>query len=268
MFFASYNPSAALAPYIRSYWILERNDVPTIAETILPDGCMELIFHYGDEYVSNIAEQQTTQSAPVVIGQIKKAITIQPGGQTGIFSVRFHPWGFTALSGIPANELTEQVVEAEHIWGKEIISIKEQLAQADAHKKLKIVEQFLLRILNTRTPGKLAKTNTIAPVLGYMQQHKGNVAVAHLAYQCNMSVRNFNRTVSDATGLSPKLLARITRLQAFLNTHTNNATFTDSLYKCGYYDQAHFIREFKEIANATPHSFFSNDNVMAELMWQ
>jgi len=268
MIFRVFNPSAQLAPYIRSYWILERDDVPDSAETILPDGCMEMIFHYGDEYVSNIAQQEKTQNGVIIVGQIKEAITIQPAGQTGIFSIRFQPWGFYAFTGIGSDKLTEQVIEAEDIWGNAISEIQEQLQSATHEEKVTIVERFLTDILNRQKAKTIDKVSSVAPVLGYLHKHMGNLAVAHMAYRSNVSVRHFNRNVTEITGLSPKLLARIIRLQTFLSVHEAGATLTDSLYRCGYFDQAHFIREFREIANMTPNSFFKGEHMMAELMLQ
>lgn len=266
MFFRTYNPSAQLAPYIRSYWILEHNEMPAAAEAIIPDGCMEMIFHYGDEYVSSIAQQEQTQNGIIIVGQIKEAISIQATGHTGIFSIRFQPWGFYAFTGMGADKLTEQVVAAEDIFGKSICIIQEHMQSASHEEKVNVIEGFLVDVLHRQKARVTDKVASVAHVLSCLHHHTGNLPVAHMAYRSNVSIRQFNRNVLEITGLQPKLLSRIIRLQAFLNIHEEGARLTDSLYKCGYFDQAHFIREFKDIANMTPNKFFKEEHLMAELM--
>lgn len=268
MLFRQFQPSEALAPYIRSYWMLEHDIMSDTPEIILPDGCTEMVLHYGDRYVSHIAGQRLVQSQAVVVGQIRQAITLQALGRTGIFAIRFQPWGLYAFTGMPMQQLTDLAVDAESIWGKELALVREQVYYATTDDKVKVIEQFLLGILRKQHRTVTSKANFISSVLQPMQHHKGNIPIAHLAYHAHTSVRNFNRIVTETTGIAPKLLARITRLQSFLNIHSPGNTLTDSLYKCGYYDQAHFIREFKEIAGTTPNRFFSDDNTMAELMLQ
>lgn len=268
MLFRQFQPSRALAPYVRSYWMLEHNIAYDTPEVILPDGCIEMVFHYGDQYVSNIAEQRLVQPGAVVVGQIKQAITLQALGRTGIFAIRFRPWGLYAFTGIPMHQLTELAVDAETIWGKDIKFVREQIYHAAPEDKVEIAEQFLLNLLNSQRRTVTDKADFVSSILTTLLHHKGNIPVAHLAYHAHTSVRNFSRIVTDTTGIAPKVLARITRLQSFLSIHQPGNTLTDSLYQCGYYDQAHFIREFKEIAGTTPHHFFNDDNIMAELMLQ
>lgn len=268
MFFNTYEPSAALARYVRSYWILEMEHAGGPPETIIPDGCMELIFHYGDAYVSSIGGQQQHQTGAVMIGQIQSAISLEASGKTGICAVRFYPWGLYALTGLQAKEITEQVIPAEDIWGKELTFLTEQLYTASYNEKIKLVEQFLFNTLKKQDRKVQDKAEQLSAILGKLIQHHGNIPVARLAYIANTSVRNFSRSVSDIAGLSPKKLSRIARLQQFLHVYDGNTTLTDSLYRCGYFDQAHFIREFKEIVDTTPTAYFNNDNMMSDLMLQ
>lgn len=268
MLFRQFQPTQALAPYVRTYWLLEHDLAPEGPEPVIPDGCMELIFHYGDRYISNIADREELQNGAVIVGQIKTAISLQPTGNTGIFAVRFQPWGFYAFTGMPLHRLTETVVDARDIWGNDTRYVYEQLATAAHNEKAAVVDKFLLKALRKQRDGTLHKVSVLSAILAQLHRHKGNIPVAHMAYNSNSSVRNFNRNVTEMTGLSPKVLARIIRLQSFLNIHTEDATLTDTLYRCGYYDQAHFIREFREIAGTTPNSFFKEENTMAELMWQ
>ncbi len=268
MFFESYTPADALAPYIRSYWVLENDEVPDAPEKILPDGCMELIFHYGNAYRTNIRDINEIQPLNIVVGQIKKAIHLLPTGKTGIFSARFQPWGFYALTGIPATRLTDNYLEAEEVLGDAVKKINDSIINAGNIERVQILDAYFTGLLHKQPAGQLTRLAPYIASLHKLEAHSGNITIAALAADCNVGVRQYNRVINDMIGLSPKHYARILRLHAFLNYYSSDKhpTLTSALYESGYYDQAHFIKEFKAISLTSPSAFFKGNNEMAELM--
>jgi AraC-like DNA-binding protein len=266
--FHQYQPCSALAAYVKCYWTLEHNYVPDIPECIMPDGCIEMIFHYGDKYRSIINGYETDQPDNIVVGQITQAIHLQPTGKTGIFAIRFYPWGLYAFTSIPTHELTDRFEEAETILGKKLRYVNQQLKECSSAERLIIVEKFLLSLLSKQKRSVKEQADRIAVSLNRLKQTGGNTPVAEMAYFANLSLRQFNRTVNKVAGISPKQLSRITRLQNFLQKYqpSTGQTLTQVLYDCGYYDQAHFIREFKDISGKNPSQFFAQNNEMSDLM--
>lgn len=270
MFFKTYTPNAAIAPYVRSYWVLEKDSIPEAPEKILPDGCMELIFHYGDPYRTNIRDMSLIQPLNIVVGQIKKAIHLMPTGKTGIISVRFEPWGFYAITGISAKLLTDNYLEADEVLGDAVITINQQVLNSDNSSRINILDNYLQSLLNARPAGHIARINPYISSLQKLAASDGNIPIATLAADCNVGVRQYNRVINDIIGISPKHYARIVRLHAFLDYYRSDKhpTLTSALYESGYYDQAHFIKEFKAISLTSPSVFFKGNHEMAELMLQ
>ncbi len=268
MLFKTYTPAAVLAPHIRSFWTLEMDEVPQKQELILPDGCMELIFHYGDAYCTNIRDINEPQPYNIVIGQIEKAIELKPTGRTGIISARFHPWGFYTLTGIPADKLRNNYLPASDVFGNAVEELAQQLSIAAHEDKVLLLTDFLTHRLAIRKEDYYKKETTYIQALQELEKENGNIPVAEMAERCNVSVRQFSRTISKLIGLPPKHYARILRLHAFLNNYNTDRSqsLTNALYAAGYYDQAHFIKEFRDISSYAPSEFFKGNNEMAELM--
>lgn len=141
MHYQTFEPSQDLAALIKCFWILEspkparpadREKTP-IKQTIVPDGCMEMIFHHGDLYRQYIArEKNIIQPRCFVIGQLTQPLEIEPTGETGIFSVRFHPAGFLPFATIPIKELENTAVPLEKLFGKTGKEIEEKILKCTA----------------------------------------------------------------------------------------------------------------------------------------
>lgn len=268
VWFHQYKPCDELAPYIKCYWTLEHNYVPDAPERIIPDGCIEMIFHYGDRYISTINGQQLIQPECIIVGQITQAIYLQPTGRTGLLAIRFYPWGLYPFTGMPVDELTDRFCTAEDVLGKYFSAIADKLLHALPGERIALVENYLLGVLGRQKASVLYQAHQVAPLLRLMNKSGGNISVEDMACSANLSLRQFNRIVNKVAGLSPKQLARITRLQNFFNKYrvAGDTTLTTLLYECGYYDQAHFIRDFRSISGLSPTDFFRGNNEMAELM--
>jgi len=103
MNYQTFEPCNELSTLIKCYWTLEspKEETPE-KQIIVPDGCMEMIFHYGDLYRQYL-ENGTSIVQPkcFVFGQLTRPLEIEPTGETGIFSVRFHSNGFLPFTTIP-----------------------------------------------------------------------------------------------------------------------------------------------------------------------
>ena len=239
MLFRQFQPSKELSGYIKCYWILECEYQPGLPERILPDGCTELIFHYGDSYSRLSEEGLTDQAKSLLVGQIKRAIQLQANGQTGMLGVRFYPWGLHALMGVPVSELTDQHIDARLIF-KQLSELEEQVNNRGHEGMIERTEGFLLRILKGQKQKHFYQANRFAAII-------------------NMSVRQFNRKFNEVTGLSPKHYLRITRMQEFISQYRqwgDAKSLSSVIYDCGYYDPAHFCHDFKDIAGVKPSEYF------------
>lgn len=268
MIYQTFEPSQELRTLVKCYWTLEspKEENPQ-RQTIVPDGCMEMIFHYGDLYKQYIENGNSiVQPRCFVIGQLSQPLQIEPTGETGIFSVRFHPEGFLPFATIPIKEMENSAVSLEILYGKYGQEIEQKILNTNStSEKMNLIEAFLLnRLANTEAIDCIIKS-TIETIL----TANGQFTVDELSEQNNINRRQLERKFSSTVGLSPKQLSKTIRLQATLKILLNKkfTSLTALAYEGEYYDQAHFIKDFKEFTGLTPKEFYGDNLTMSSLFY-
>jgi len=225
-------------------------------QSIIPDGCMEMIFHHGDPYKQYTGDGKSLiQPRCFVIGQLTRPLEIEPTGKTDIFSVRFHPYGFLPLTSIPIKEMENTAVPLERLFGRDGKDIEEKILNAHSVKeRINLIEIFLLNKLERLETIDHIVRSTVNTLLTGNEQ----ISIDELSDQINVSRRQLERKFYLAVGMSPKKLLKILRLQAALHNllTKGSSTFTSLAYENDYYDQAHFIKDFKELVGVTPKEFY------------
>ncbi|MCJ8154160.1 helix-turn-helix domain-containing protein [Chryseobacterium sp. SSA4.19] len=268
MNYQTFEPDQDLTTFIRCYWTLEspKEETPE-KQTIVPDGCMEMIFHYGDLYKQYLNNGNSIiQPRCFVIGQLTRPLDIEPTGETGIFSVRFHPEGFLPFTINSIKEMENTAVSLEKLFGKDGQEIEQQVLNANSIlEKIKIVEKFLLdRLTDIENIDRIVKS-TVETII----TANGQLSVDELSTLTQVNRRQLLRKFSSAIGLSPKQLSRTIRLQAALKMLLNDqfSNLAELAYENEYYDQAHFIKEFKEFTGSTPKEFYGTHLKMSSLFY-
>ena len=268
MNYQTFEPSYDLTTIIKCYWKLEspKEETPE-KQTIVPDGCMEMIFHYGDPYRQYTENGNSIiQPKCFVIGQLTRPLEVESTGETRIFSVRFHPNGFLPFATISIKEMKNTAVPLEKLFGKDGQEIEQKILNANTtSERIKLIETFLLnRLTNIETIDRIVKS-TIETIL----TANGQLSVDELSKQTNISRRQLERKFSSSIGLSPKQLSKTIRLQATLKMLLNKkfTSLTALAYESEYYDQAHFIKDFKELTGFTPKEFYGNNLKMSSLFY-
>ena len=258
-------PSPALAKYVRFFWVLEHevaSGQPYIHRT-MADGCAEMIFHYKgrfDEFVSGDQTELSFHSG--IHGQSQTFRRFIIHEDFGIFGVYLYPFAIPALFGMPSTELTGQMPDLHTFLGNKAIGLEERMMLAsDHHERVTIISQFLESLLSknyTQEPAVFSLINQII-------QNNGLTNVQELAAQSCLSTRQLERKFKAFSGFSPKLYLRIVRFNAALNAYGNNdKSLTEIAYECGYYDQSHFIHDFKTFSGQHPRFYFSGKSEGSE----
>jgi AraC-like DNA-binding protein len=253
----------ALAPYVKCIWSLE-SDVPipdSGRERILPDSCVELVFHFRDTYRSHFATGESAlQPASFVVGQMKRFLEIEPTGRAGFIAVRFHARGAYLFFHRPLQEIAAGVVDLEDLWRARAREWTERIALAnDVPARLRFIEQALLSVL--RASGRTDRA--VDRALHLIEERRGQVRVAELANEIGVSCRHLSRQFQRAVGVSPKEFGRIKRFQGALESLRvgGSRSLTEVALDGGYYDQAHFNHEFREMAGMSPGDLVAFPNV-------
>ena len=255
----TFEPSNDLKAFVKCYWTLECPKEKTPEKnTIVPDGCIKMIFHCGDLYNHhNQNGNVITLPRCFVIGQLTLPFVVTPAGETRTFIVRFHPNGFLPFATIPIKDMENIAVPLKELFGEDIQEMEKKILNANLTlEKISIVETFLFnRLTNAETVDRIVKS-TVETIL----TANGQLSVNELSRRIKIDRRQLERKISSTIGLSPKQLSKTIRLQAALKRLlTEKVTSLTALaYESEYYDQAHFIKDFKEFTGITPKEFFGD----------
>jgi AraC-like DNA-binding protein len=268
MNYQTFEPGEDLITFVKCYWTLEAPEDPNPQrQTIVADGCMEMIFHYGDLYKQYLTNDNSIiQPRCFVVGQLTQPLKIEPIGETGIFAVRFHPGGFMPFATIPIKEMENKAVSLEALFNEDGQQIAQKILQANTTlERIELIEEFLInRLASSNTVDRIIRS-TVETIL----TANGQIPVDELTKQININRRQLERKFSSAIGLSPKQLSKTIRLQATLKMMVNKqfTSLTALASEGEYYDQAHFIKDFKEFTGLTPKEFYSENLKMTSLFF-
>lgn len=260
MDYQTFVPHPDLAALVKCYWTLE---VPAEAnasrQRIVPDGCIEMAFILGDDIKRyTTGDAFILQPRAMVLGQTIEPFYIEPTGYVNTFAIRFYPYGFANFITTPIHSLANEETPLHVLFGEKTSEILTQniVQAADVSERIAIIENFLLEKLNHQTTIDLIVNSTLDALLC----SNGNVPI-HTILEGDLSKRRtLERNFLNQIGISPKQLAKAIRLQAALKLLLNEqpGSLTSIAYETGYYDQAHFIRDFKTFTGTTPKAFLAD----------
>lgn len=251
-------PSPILAPFIKHYWILEVNKVNPNADKqrIFPHGFIEITFTYGDKMIRyNSDNNIETLGNTIINGQKKDYYDVKPDGKIGMVSVLLKPEGSMVFFKLPLDEIADKSIDLEIISGKETIEIEDKIDNAKNNiERISIIEDYLIKKIKIkdkydfeRISGSIKKINC----------KLGQISVSELADYVCLSNKQFERKFTAFVGIKPKQFIKTVRFQSAIHSLQLNpsASFTETAYKCGYYDQSHLNNEFKSFTGFTPKEY-------------
>lgn len=255
MKFKTYIPEKHLTSIVKYYWTLDNKLSPTemYVHRTLANHCPEMIFHYGNEFKEILGHNKIERTFRTGIhGQTNKIRKFTAKDSCGIFGVVLQPYALTLLFNISSTELKNELVDLESLLGQEGIDISEQIMLADGnHQRISLMNQFLNKQI------EYIKHSSIIHSVQSICANNGNVNIIQLSNQSFLSQRQFERRFKDLVGFSPKTFSRLVRFKATVdNYRADNKTMTEIAYDFGYYDQSHFIQDFKQFSGYCPKSYF------------
>ncbi|MCW3465100.1 helix-turn-helix domain-containing protein [Chitinophaga nivalis] len=203
-----------------------------------------------------------TKAPCVTIGPQEQAVTLDMGRKHLALCIAFKASGLFRLLKIPMTEMFEKDFDTQLLLGNQIPEIYERLkAAADWDHMIRIVEQYLLKMVDDLKPSL-----PVDMALHELVKNNGAISMDELASLSCLSLRQFERKCQERLGMPPKQYARLIRFcKAYqLKEQFPDKTWTEIAYKSGYYDQMHFIRDFKKFAGITP-SFIHEEDLISTI---
>jgi len=192
----------------------------------------------------------TVQPRSVVVGPQVTRVLLDINKSHKAVRVGFHPGGLHRLLGIAMSEMIDESYDADDVFGSEMHSLNNQLQEAATFDAIKdVIEKFLLqkqKVLKRILPFDRAMMELL--------RLNGNVPIERMASLACLSLRQFERVSKERIGLPPKLFARLVRFSKAYRLRENfpQLSWTAIAHDCGYFDQMHFIRDFKQFGGVTP----------------
>lgn len=255
--FQFYKPCKELQPYIRYYWVFKSNQ--PLNTLTFPIGCPQIIFH--KQTPLYIPELRTVQSEFTVSGQVNYPSHLYADGNVEMIVVVFQPYTLKAFLNLPISLLHNQEVSGYDLENKHLKRLAAQIFDCENTSLcISLIEQWLLSqiadILTSKTAYNINRITAAIKRLFAMPA----ISVTELASVACLSKKQFERLFNELVGANPKEYARVVRFQKSLKLlqHCSEDTTQAQLaYQCGYADQSHFIREFKQFSGYTPLSLLN-----------
>ncbi len=254
MRFKKVTPSEELRPYVRNFWLfdVDKEDVP-FSQLLFPFGSFELIInlHNAPEMEMVGGQGKFIQPESLFPGQFTKPFTLCFVQRTKCIGISLHPWMGKVLFDVPANEFTDSITTVQNI--EPGLRLREKLLEAkNEADQLMIMEAYLLKKLSG-VQFALDSCYIAQSVLRQPSPQRLREVVSSIG----LTRRRIEQRFLESTGLSMGAFVRKVRFQkAVTLVHQNHdSSLTQIGLEAGYYDQSHFIREFKEFAGITPSDF-------------
>ncbi len=238
--YQEFPPSPKFAAHVECFW-MHRTEGRVRNFHVFPDGCLDIIFEQPARDYGGLA----------IVGTMTRAQAFDIPGGHSTFGVRFRPGMAARLLRVPGSVAVDQSIALADAWKAAVV--RELLDQLAGSKSS--------RDAIARFEASLAEPAPLDPVeksLAWLAECGGQVSMEALANAAGLSSRQFRRICFERTGLSPKHLARVLRFrQAAKYVNRQHPDWADVAVASGYYDQAHLINEFKELAGVSPAQFSS-----------
>jgi len=264
MQYREYEVVDSLRPFIKVIWSMESNSnvCDGVPMHILPDTCVELVVHFSDPYKTIFSDSSVSiQEQSFVVAQMKSFMKIQQYGKAGLIAVRFSGLGAYHFFGVPMKEIANSEIGLRNLWKEMVPEIEEKIFLAKTTQQRSQIIQNYLQLQLSRN-GYIDKG--IEFCINEIGHTKGQISVDKLADKAGISNRQLVRRFDKCVGLSPKEFIRITKFISSLDmiNFSKKKSLTEIAFESGYYDQAHFIRDFREFSGMTPTDYQASSNVV------
>lgn len=227
-----------------------------VLERVIPTENIQLMFHYKNPFVvfhSN--DSVIKQPRSIISGLSDNYSDVSTAGESGVLFVSFHPVGACHFFNFPLSEIENLSVDLTDIFNSEIRQIEELLYLKETIKdKVTVIENFLIR---RYSPIPSHDGLLILKGVEIVKNSKGQTNAKYLSDCLNTSTKTLERKFAKYLGKTTKQLIKLIRFQEVLHnfSYINELSLTEHAYKNGYFDQSHFIHDFKSYTGYTPKEF-------------
>ncbi len=251
-------PTKILSKYIKHYLVVELDNPMDFLpnERVYPCGYATMVFHYGSPSIFQKKDSSKYIEPNLVIcGQQTSYYDLSLSGKTGMVLIVFKPHGIKSFFNFPITELLNENLSLQDLINNETIELEDKLFNSPNNRQRIIhLENFLIKRLIHNN-----EFERVEHAIKIIENSKGQIKAQDIAHEVCLGIKQFERTFSKYVGINPKKYASIVRFQNVIQMKREHKDLNMSqlAFDNGYYDQSHFIHDFKSLTGFTPKSFFN-----------
>jgi AraC-like DNA-binding protein len=250
MRFTKHFPTERLKPYIK-YFAVSENELENEYK-VFPSSGMVMGFQYKGQLSTINGKTESKLNSAGITGITNRYSIFRNSPEIGTVLIYFTETGFAHFASRPANELFNLSLSLDDIFDKNSVGeIEEKLALATTDKsRIKIVEKFLCSQLKEVETDKL-----IVEAINLIYQSNGAIRIKDLNKKLYISQSPFEKRFRKVVGTTAKKFASIVRFNSIVDNLNEKKPLTEICYENNFFDQSHFIKDFKQFTGDTPENF-------------
>lgn len=256
-------PIPSLSNVIKNIWIVDGGNAKSL-EKMIPFGCMDLVYVENSTILYKGAEMVRLWKNDIFLtGQVTQSYDFEYAANAKIIGFGFYPHQAHLFTKTPSHHFTDKLCKVGDLFSS--TTILERLGNTiPISEKINLLQYFILEKIQANKPN-LRKQEYLQYVLSEILNKKGHLDLRGCYKKLNISQRYIQALFKEYVGVSPGLYAKIIRfVNAIDHNHKNKKDLTALALSLGYYDQSHFIRDFKRFTGLTPKGYFKEPPYLLE----
>lgn len=252
MHYRTYPPPSELTHCVRFFWSLESDVIGASPHRLTADPCPGLVLVCTGRFTE--ADGSSTPAGHLA-GHTDTFTDNLAIGPFSLFGVYLWPWGARLLFGGSHEDHMRRFIGIDALWGAEGADLVKRVLRCEGHaeRMALLTEQLKTRLLHADAPDPV-----LAPCVQRILTEQAATPLDVLMKNSGLARRQFERRFKECTGFPPALFVRMVRFQRSYRMLENGeaASLTEMAHACGYFDQSHFIRDFKRFSGMNPRTYF------------
>lgn len=257
MIYRLYKPGLPLSPFIDFFFYYDGHHAGYTMEKLLPDGSVDLLIDL-TESPKKLFHDEDGKSFSTLkkswISGMKTNYILIDASVTNMIGVHFKPGGCYPFMQFPMVELNDLTIELDRIWGNDATTIRETiLSEACIDKRFSILENYFLQ----KGKNKMENHALVHYSVNQLATSPQMWTIKSLSAKTGITQKHLITLFKKYVGLSPKMFSRIYKFQKVIQLIEQQKKIDWSMlaYECGYFDQAHFIKEFQAFSGINPAAY-------------
>jgi AraC-like DNA-binding protein len=248
--FQSFLPSENLSSVIDSYWFIDNDNIVS-TEHLHPDGGIGIILNYGDalEFDGHL-----NRDTCILDGTNTVAKRVKFKGMLKAIGIRFKPAGANLFFSSPLSEIKNESICLSDATFMKYSDLYSRLGKSKTlYEKVSVIEEWLCR--SAQSEKRIS--NAVDKSLMLIRRHNGLLPIQSVAEQIGYHQRKIERLFNSQVGMTPKEYSQNLRIEQARKKIKSgvDCSFAMIADELGYFDQAHFIKQFKKIEGITPREY-------------